>query len=114
MKDKYEIVLSMFYGFDLAAATAASPQQKTAAIVNGVEHILTLPPSVQEKPEDRKKRYLEACASLKRAFALSVPHEDAIEIRDEVGYMLAVAGRLSKVGGAGGGATEYDMEAAIA
>ncbi len=28
--------------------------------------------------------------------------------------MLAVAGRLSKVGGAGGGATEYDMEAAIA
>ena len=32
MKGKYEIVLAMFHGFDLAAAIATPPQKKTAAI----------------------------------------------------------------------------------
>ncbi len=114
MKDQYEIVLAMFHGFDLLGAVAAPAAQKIAAIVNGVQHILSLPPDARETPEDRKKRYLEGCTALRRAFALSVPHEDAIAIRDEVGFMLAVAGRIAKVGGSSGRPTEYDMETAIA
>ena len=114
MKDKYEIVLAMFHGFDLSGAVSAPQAQKVAAIVNGTEHILSLPPEAREQPEDRKKRYLEGCAALRRAFALSVPHADAIAIRDDVGYMLAVAARLTKVGGSPGGGTQYDIEAAIA
>ena len=113
MKDKFEIVLAMFHGFDLAGAVASPASQKTAAVVNGVEHILTLPPDAKEQPDDRKKRYLEACTALRRAFALSVPHEDAIAIRDQVGYMLAVAGLLGKVGSVTGGHTEHDVDAAI-
>ena len=114
MKDKYEIVLAMFHGFDLSGAVSAPQVQKVAAIVNGTEHILSLPPEAKEQPEDRKKRYLEGCTALRRAFALSVPHADAIAIRDNVGYMLAVAARLTKVGGSPGGGTQYDIEAAIA
>jgi len=114
MKDKYEIVLAMFHGFDLSGAVSAPQAQKVAAIVNGMEHILSVPPGGKEQPEDRKKRYLEGCTALRRAFALSVPHADAIAIRDDVGYMLAVAARLTKVGGSPGGRTQYDIEAAIA
>ena len=114
MKDKYEIVLAMFHGFDLSGAVSAPQAQKVAAIVNGMEHILSLPPGATEQPEDRKKRYLEGCTALRRAFALSVPHADAIAIRDNVGYMLAVAARLTKVGGSPSGRTQYDIEAAIA
>ena len=114
MKDKYEIVLAMFHGFDLSGAVSAPQAQKVAAIVNGMEHILSVPPAAKEQPEDRKKRYLEGCTALRRAFALSVPHADAIAIRDNVGYMLAVAARLTKVGGSPGGQTQYDIEAAIA
>jgi type I restriction enzyme R subunit len=113
MKDKYEIVLDMFHGFDLPGAVAAPASQKTAAIVNGAQHILQLPPDARERPEDRKKRYLESGTALKRAFALSVPHEDAIAIRDEVGYVLAVASVLNKVGTGTGGPTQYDIDTAI-
>jgi len=114
MKDKYEVVLAMFQGFDLSGSVAAPIAQKTAAIVDGPQHILSLPPDARETTEDRKKRYLESCAALKRAFALFVPNEDAIAIRDEVGYMLAVAGLLGKVGTSTGGATQFDVDAAIA
>ena len=82
--------------------------------MHGAEHILTVTDRTDDTPDERKKRYLESCTVLKRAFALSVPHEDAIAIRDDVGYMLAVAGRLSKVGGGIVGMSDYDMEAAIA
>ena len=44
MKDKYEIVLAMFHGFDLSGAVSAPQAQKVAAIVNGMEHILSVPP----------------------------------------------------------------------
>jgi type I restriction enzyme R subunit len=113
MKDKYEIVLAMFHGFDLPGAVAAPASQKTVSIVNGAQHILQLPPDARERSEDRKKRYLESSTALKRAFALSVPHEEAIAIRDEVGYMLAVAGLLNKVGTSTGGPTQYDVDTAI-
>jgi type I restriction enzyme R subunit len=76
--------------------------------MKGVKHVLTLPPNAQEQPEGRKKRYLESSTARKRAFALSIPHEDAIAIRDEVGSMLAVAGLLNKVGTSTGGPTQYD------
>ena len=65
MKDKYDIVLAMFHGFDLAGSVAAPTAQKTAAVVDGTQHILSLPPDAKATPEDRKKRYLESCAALK-------------------------------------------------
>lgn len=69
---------------------------------------------MNETPEDRKKRFLEASEALRRAFALSVPHEDALAIRDELRYMQALRANLLKVGPSGGKPTEYDMDTAIA
>lgn len=43
-----------------------------------MEHILSL--------EDGKKRYVEGVTLLSRAFALAVPHDEALRIRDEVAF----------------------------
>ena len=114
MKDRYEVVLAMFHGFDLASAVSAPSAQRIGAILRGAEHILNGPAGAKEAPEDRKKQFLECSMSLRRAFSLSVPHEDAIAVRDDVGYFQAVRARLLKVGQSEGGSPEYDVEAAIA
>lgn len=114
MKDRYEVVLAMFHGFDLLSAVNAPTAQKIAAILRGAEHILNGPAGAKDGPEDRKKRFLEGSVALRRAFSLSVPHEDAIAIRDNVGYFQAVRATLLKVGQSQGVTSEYDVEAAIA
>jgi type I restriction enzyme R subunit len=45
---------------------------------------------------DGKPRLLKAVADLSKAFALAVPHEQALEIRDDVGFFQAVKAVLSK------------------
>jgi len=42
------------------------------------------------KHEKGKERYLEQDSSLLWAFALAVPNEDALKIRDDVGFFQAV------------------------
>ena len=46
--------------------------------------------------ENGKGRYVQAVRDLSRAFALAVPHEDAIRIRDDVAFLQAVQSVLSK------------------
>lgn len=53
-----------------------------------MEHILS--------QEDQKNRFMQAVTELSKAFALSVPHEKAIEIRDHVGFFQAVRASLVK------------------
>ena len=48
--------------------------------------------------EDGKERTLKAVSDLSKAFALSVPADEAIAVRDEVGFYQAVRAALSKVG----------------
>jgi type I restriction enzyme R subunit len=65
-----------------------------------MEHIL--------QQEDGKKRYLTAMAALSKAFALSVPHEDALRIRDEVGFFQEVRSGLVKTTVEGKSQAELD------
>jgi type I restriction enzyme R subunit len=52
------------------------------------EHILA--------QEEGKKRLLSAVTELSQAFALAVPHDDALRIRDDVGFFQAVRSALAK------------------
>src|SRR5207244_1288242 len=45
---------------------------------------------------DGKARLLRAVTELGQAFALSVPHEEALKIRDDVGFFQAVRAVLAK------------------
>ena len=52
------------------------------------EHILS--------QDDGKARLLRAVTDLSQAFALAVPHEEALKIRDDVGFFQAVRAVLAK------------------
>ncbi|MFO7872223.1 MAG: DUF3387 domain-containing protein [Candidatus Undinarchaeales archaeon] len=82
MLEKYEVVASMFHGFDYSSLLQESPQNRLSGVAAAMEHILQL--------ENGKKRFLKEVTSLSRAFALAVPHDDALKIRDEVGFFQEV------------------------
>ena len=69
-----------------------------------MEHILTL--------EDGKKRLIQTVTELSKAFALAVPHERALAIRDEVGFFQAVRAAFAKATSISG-KTQEDLDTAI-
>ena len=97
MLEKYEICQGFFHGFNRSAWTTGKPTQKLGLLPLAQEHILK--PGKDETPDERKSRYLQAVSDLSKAFALSVPHDKALEIRDDVGFFQAVRAALSKATG---------------
>jgi type I restriction enzyme R subunit len=98
MQEKYEICCDCFHGFDRTKWVTGTPAQKLSLLPAAQEHILK--PSKDEAPDEKKNRYLKAVTELSKAFALSVPHDKALEIRDDVGFFQAVCAALSKSTGA--------------
>ncbi len=88
MLEKYEVCRGLFHGFDWSLWLAGSPQERLALLPAAQEHILA--------QEDGKNRLLQAVTDLSRAFALAVPHENAVRIRDDVGFFQAVRSVLAK------------------
>jgi type I restriction enzyme R subunit len=88
MLEKYEICRGLFHGFDWSAWISGTSVQKLALLPNAQEHIL--------KQEDGKNRLIKAVSDLSKAFALSVPHDEALRIRDDVGFFQAVRSVLAK------------------
>ena len=82
MLDQYEITKAFFYRFDYEVFFTGTPAQRLSIIPAALEHVL------QQK--DGKKRYLDTVARLSSAFALAMPDEAALEIRDEVAFFQAV------------------------
>ncbi|QPM68615.1 type I restriction endonuclease subunit R [Atribacter laminatus] len=105
MMEKYEIVVSMFNNFDYVSLLKTEPAKRIAGIANAMEHILQL--------EDGKKRYLTEVTALSKAFALAVPHEQALKIRDEVGFFQEVRVGLVKATVEGEGKSPEEMDTAI-
>jgi type I restriction enzyme R subunit len=88
MLEKYELVLGMFHGFDYSQFFNGSPAERVSVIPAAIEHILAQP--------DGKERLLQMVTELSKAFALTVPHEKALEIKDEVGFFQAVRSAIAK------------------
>ena len=88
MLEKHEICCGLFHGFDRSKWTTGTPQERLGLLPAAQEHIL-----VQENGKDR---YVQSVRELSQAFALAVPHEDAIRIRDDVAFFQAVQSVLAK------------------
>ena len=88
MQEKYEVCCALFHGFDWSRWTTGTPQERLTLLPAAQEHILT--------QEDGKKRCLKAVLELSQAFALAVPHEETLRIRDDVGFFQTVRVRLLK------------------
>lgn len=88
MTEKYEVCLNLFHGFDGTKWTTGKAHERLSLLPAAQEHILALP--------DGKNRLLGAVTQLSQAFALAVPHEDALRIRNDVGFFQAVRSVLAK------------------
>jgi len=104
MLEKYEVVEGMFHKFDYRKFFKASVTEKMTIITLAQEHILG--------QKDGKERFLAYVTQLSQAFALSVPHAEALKIRDEVGFFQAVRARIAKFE-TGLGKTSDDLDSAI-
>ena len=82
MQEKYEVCRALFHGFDWSRWTTGTPQERLTLLPAAQEHILA--------QEDGKERCMNAVRELSQAFALAVPHEETLRIRDDVGFFQAV------------------------
>ncbi|MBF0567210.1 MAG: DUF3387 domain-containing protein, partial [Nitrospirae bacterium] len=104
MLEKYEICCGIFHGFDRSIWINGSPALRLGLLPAAQEHVLA--------QEDGKTRLLKAVTELSQAFALAVPHDKALEIRDDVAFFQSVRAALTK-SGAPGSKPEEDLEHAI-
>jgi len=88
MLEKYEVCCGLFHGFDRSHWTVGTPQERLTLLPAAQEHIL--------EQENGKERCLRAVRELSQAFALAVPHEEALRIRDDVAFFQAVQAVLAK------------------
>ena len=88
MLEKYEICCGLFHGFDRSGWISGSSTERLSLLPAAQEHIL--------EQENGKERLIQAVRELSQAFALAVPHDEAIRIRDDVAFFQAVQSVLAK------------------
>lgn len=88
MMEKYEVCCGLFHGFDWSQWVRGKPEERLAILPAAQEHVLA--------QEGGKERLLRAVTELSQAFALAVPHEEALRIRDDVAFFQAVRSVLAK------------------
>jgi type I restriction enzyme R subunit len=104
MLEKYEICCGIFHGFDWS--DWEDPERRLALMPVAQGFVLN--------KKDGKKRFIAAVTELSKAFALAVPHDEALKIRDDVAFFQSVRGVLIKYEGEGDKAGRtWDMEHAI-
>jgi len=88
MLEKHEVCCGLFHGFDWSKWTSGTPPERLGLLPAAQEHIL--------QQENGKDRCLRAVRELSQAFALAVPHAEALRIRDDVAFFQAVQAVLAK------------------
>jgi type I restriction enzyme, R subunit len=106
MLEKYEQVCAIMHGFDYQTAAETAAAKRLPLIAQAAEHVLG--------QSDGKQRYLLAVTELSKAFALAVPHDSALEIRDKIGFFQEVRAVLAKnIGGGDGKKSPEELELAV-
>jgi type I restriction enzyme R subunit len=92
-------------GFRYEEYFSADTRTKLKIILAAEEHILSI--------EDGKKRFVNEVTALSKAFAIAVPHDQAMDAKDEVSFFQAVKARLAKFDTTGSGKSDEEIETAI-
>lgn len=106
MMEFYEAVVAMFSGFDYGKFfKLRTPEEKFMFLPVAANYILSQP--------NVRDQFVGKVTSLLKAFSISVPHEDAIAIRDEVAFFQSVKARIVKIIGEPKNMTDEEIETAI-
>ena len=105
MMETYEVLVQMFWDYDFKKFhILPTPEEKFKFLPGAADYILSL--------DDGAERFIHNVKKLLKLFALSVPNEQAIAIRDDVAFFQSVSARIIKVTGRGSG-TDEELETSI-
>ena len=107
LREKLDVLAAMFHGFAVDAYFSADTSRKLGLLLEATDFVLGL--------ENGKRRFLDTVSALSAAFALAVPHRQAMAQADRVGFYQAVKARLVKFDGGGqaDGRRRDDLESTI-
>ena len=88
MLQKYEVCRGLFHGFSWEGWKTGAAADRVGLLPRAQDHLLA--------QEDGKNRLFVAVRELSQAFALAVPYEEALRIRDDVAFFQAVRAALAK------------------
>ena len=104
MIEKYEICCGMLHGIDWLVILNGPATERVTGLKLIFDHIV--------EQEDGKGRFIRAVTQLSQAFALAVPHSEAMKIRDHVAFFQSIRATFRKPS-PGQQRTEEDIECAI-
>jgi phage repressor protein C with HTH and peptisase S24 domain len=104
MLEKHDVCCAIFHGFDRSGWLTGTAAERLSLLPAAQEHVLA--------QEDGKERFLQAVTELSKAFALAVPSDEALAIRDDVAFFQAVRSALAKKA-AGERPTDEDLDHAV-
>lgn len=102
MMERYEVVSSIFHGYDYGPGIEGTPTQRLSCLAGAIDWVLKWAESEAaklEKTEDKKRahrRYLDLMLELGKAYALASASDEARKIRDEVGFFQAIRAAIAK------------------
>lgn len=105
MLDQYHIVSAMFHHFDYSGFFNAPPVERLSIIPAAMEHILS--------QRDGKRRFMDAVSKLSKAYALAVPADETVEIREEVALFQAIRAAFNKTTPPEGMDAQEDIDSAV-
>ncbi len=103
--EKIEVCRDLFHGFDYSRFLTGTPLERLHLLPAAQEHVFGI--------DDGRDRLVKVVTELGKAFALAVPDEEAIAVRDEIAFFQAVKAAVVKSSLSASGRSEVDVEHAI-
>ncbi len=105
MLEKYEVCCDLFHGFEWSAWTEGNPSERLSLLPAAQGHIFD--------QEDGPARLHQAVTELSKAFALAMPDEAALRIRDDVAFFQAVRTAVVKTTASGRSLSDEQLDHAV-
>lgn len=105
MEEKLEVVQHLLHGFDYHPYFMADVSHKLSLILQAEDFILGL--------DEGKKRFVNEVNALSKAFAIAIPHEKAMKVKEEVAFFQAIKARLCKFDASPSHKTDEEIETTI-
>lgn len=105
MEEFYSIVVDLFGTFDYKKFFGLQPKEKLIYLLDATDYILGL--------DKGQERFSTNVNNLSKAFAISVPHPQALAIRDDLSFFQAIKARIAKLRESRKKRSDDEVESAI-